>query len=120
MDFTMGQKLNILTRKIPQNGSKTYQKKRISDILVKPIVILKISNPEVLPKYWPNPKKVRKHAPQKVAIPLLIVCFGPMLCFFSGQKFIFKIFRFFPIVRSLISLYKLNTRGAGPIFFQRL
>ena len=39
---------------------------------------------------------------------------------FSAQKANLIFFRFRPIVRSMTSLYKLNTRGAGPISFHKL
>ena len=38
---------------------------------------------------------------------------------FFGSKSNFKLFRFRPIVISMISLYKLNTRGAGPISYRK-
>ena len=89
----------------------------IFKITVEPIISMKISNHDFLLKYWPNKKKVRKYTPQNVAIMLLLVCFGPIWVYFSGQKVNLKIFSFCLIVKFMISLYKLNTRGAGPISF---
>ena len=56
-------------------------------------------------------KSIRKNTPQNVALPLLLVCFGPILAYFLGQPVNFRIFSFCP--KFMISLYKLNTRGAG-------
>ena len=62
---------------------------------------------------------LRKHTHPNVAIPHLLVYSRTILVDFSAQKVNFKIFRFCPIVKSMISLYKLNTRGAGPISFHK-
>ena len=41
-------------------------------------------------------------------------------CFFSVQKVHLNLFSCCPIVKSMTSLYKLNTRSAGPISFHKL
>ena len=58
----------------------------------------------ISPKILAKAKNVRKHTPPNVAIPLLLVCFGPIWVDFSGKKVNFKIFSFSPIVKSMISL----------------
>ena len=49
----------------------------------------------------------------------ILVYSWTILVNFSAKKVYFNFFRFCPIVKSVISLYKLNTRGAGPISFHQ-
>ena len=65
-------------------------------------------------------KKSLKTYPLNISIPLFLFCFGPIWAYLSGQKVDFQSFRFCPIVEFMISLYKLNTRGAGPTYFHKL
>ena len=51
---------------------------------------------------------LRKHTPPNVAIPHLLVYFGPILVNFSNQKLDFKNLNFSPIINSSISLYNLK------------
>ena len=83
------------------------------------IVISKNKNHDFLMKILTKWTFLRKHTPPNVAIPHLLVYSRTILVDFSAQKGNFKIFRFCPIVKSMISLYKLNTRGAGPISFHK-
>ena len=50
---------------------------------------------------------LRKHTPPNVAILHLLVYSGPILVNFSGQKWDFKFFSFPPIIKYMLSLYKL-------------
>jgi hypothetical protein len=56
---------------------------------------------------------------QKFTQMVIVQMVRTILVDFSAQKVNFNIFRFCPIVKSMISLYKLNTRGAGPISFHK-
>ena len=60
---------------------------------------------------------LRKHTHPNVVIPHLLVYPRTIMVDLSAQKVIFIFFRFCPIVKFMISLYKLNTRCAGPISF---
>ena len=71
-------------------------------------------------QYWQNELFLENIPPPNVAIPHLLVYSRTLLVDFSAQKVNFKNFRFCPIVKPMISLYKLNTRGAGPISFHKL
>ena len=83
------------------------------------IVISKILDHDFLMKTLTNQTFFRKHTPPNVAILHLLVYSRTMLVDFSAQKVNFKKFRFRPIIKSMISLYKQNTRGAGPISFHK-
>ena len=62
----------------------------------------------------------QKTYPPNVAIPHLLVYSRTILVDFLAQKVNYKNFRFCPIVKSMISLYKLNTCGDRPISFHKL
>ena len=55
-----------------------------------------------------------------VAIPHLFVYFKTILVDFSAQKVKFNFVIFCLIVKSMISLYNLNTRADLPIYFHKL
>ena len=135
--------INFLTRKIKLYGFKTYQKKQNSNILgsmfsflfgfgqyfgrnigfeifkitMGSTVIVKISNHEYLPKYWPNRKKLRIIPPKMLLFCFFWYVLVPYWFILLVKKSISKLSAF---VKSMISLYKLNTRGAGPISFYKL
>ena len=63
---------------------------------------------------------LRKHTPPNVAILHLLVYSRTILVDFLAQKVNFIFLRLCPIVKSMISLYKLNTRGKKrPISFHK-
>ena len=84
-------------------------------------VILNISNPEFLAKYWPN-KKLKL---ENITLKFLLFRFNwyfldPYGLICTVKKVNFKMFSFWPIVKFMIFLYKQNTLSAGPISFQKL
>ena len=58
-----------------------------------------------------NSTFLRKHTPPNATILHLLVYCRPILIYASGQKLDFKIFRFFPIMKSMFSHYNLNKGG---------
>ena len=53
---------------------------------------------------------LRKHT-LNVAILHLLVYYKSILIYFSGQKWDFKMFRFFPIIKSMFFHYNLKKKG---------
>ena len=60
-----------------------------------------------------------KRYPPNVTIPHILVHFRTILLYFPAQKVDLNFFRFCPIKKSMISLYKLNTRSFGQISFHK-